>query len=68
MQRTRSLRLNGMMKSYPWFHDEAERIKRQHLQKMEELNQLRADKLLTIKLSIILAIILGIIAYQITHL
>ena len=56
------------MKSYPWFHDEAERIKRQHLQKMEELNQLRADKLLTIKLSIILVIILGIITYQITHL
>ena len=56
------------MKSYPWFHDEAERVRRQHLQKMKEVNQLRADKLLTIKLSIILAIILGIIAYQITHL
>lgn len=56
------------MKSYPWFHDEAERVKRQHLQKMKELNQLRASKILTIKLSIILAIIIGIIVYQLTHL
>jgi hypothetical protein len=68
MQRTRSLRLNGMMKSYPWFHDEAERVKRQHLQKMKELKQLRAENSLTIKLSITLVIIIGIIAYQITHL
>jgi hypothetical protein len=57
-----------MMKSYPWFHDEAERVKRQHLQKMKELKQLRAENSLTIKLSITLVIIIGIIAYQITHL
>ena len=56
------------MKSYPWFHDEAERVKRQHIQKMNQLNQLRASKILTIKLSIILLIIIGIITYQITHL
>ena len=56
------------MRSYPWFHDEAERVKRQHIQKMNQLSQLRASKILTIKLSIILLIIIGIIAYQITHL
>jgi len=56
------------MRSYPWFHDEAERVKRQHIQKMNQLNQLRASKILTIKLSIILLIIIGIITYQITHL
>jgi hypothetical protein len=55
------------MRSYPWFHDEAERVKRQHDQKMAEMNKLREDKL-TIKLSITLVIIIGIIAYQITHL
>jgi hypothetical protein len=55
------------MKYYPWFHDEAERVKRQHNQKMAELNKLREDKL-TVKLSITLAIIIGIITYQITHL
>jgi len=53
---------------YPWFHDEAERVKRRHLQKMKELKQLRADKSLTIKLTLTLVIIIGIIAYQITHL
>ena len=53
--------------SYPWFHDEAERVKRQHNQKMAELNKLREDKL-TVKLSITLVIIIGIITYQITHL
>lgn len=56
------------MKSYPWFHDEAERVKRQHNQKMAELNKLRASKILTVKLSIILLIVIGIIAYQLTHL
>jgi hypothetical protein len=56
------------MRSYPWFHDEAERVKRQHNQKMAELNKLRADKSLTIKLTLTLVIIIGIIAYQITHL
>tara|TARA_R110000868_G_C10712813_1_gene750105 strand:- start:526 stop:696 length:171 start_codon:yes stop_codon:yes gene_type:complete len=56
------------MKAYPWFHDEAERIKLQHLQKMKELNQLRASKILAVKLSITLVIIIGIIAYQLTHL
>jgi hypothetical protein len=56
------------MKYYPWFHDEAERVKRQHLQKMKQLDQLRASKSLTIKLSIVLVIIIGIIAYQLTHL
>ncbi len=55
------------MRSYPWFHDEAERVKRQHNQKMAEMNKLREDKL-TIKLSITLVIIIGIITYQITHL
>ena len=56
------------MRSYPWFHDEAERVKRQHIQKMNQLNQLRASKILTIKLSIILTIVIGIIVYQLTHL
>jgi len=56
------------MRSYPWFHDEAERVKRQHIQKMNQLNQLRASKILTIKLSIILLIVIGIIVYQLTHL
>jgi hypothetical protein len=55
------------MRSYPWFHDEAERVKRQHNQKMAELNKLREDKL-TVKLTLTLVIIIGIIAYQITHL
>ena len=56
------------MRSYPWFHDEAERVKRQHIQKMNQLNQLRASKILTVKLSIILTIVIGIIVYQLTHL
>jgi len=63
-----SLHLLMKMKYYPWFHDEAERVKRQHIQKMKELNQLRASKILTVKLSIILTIVIGIIVYQLTHL